>query len=114
MQKGWSKLCFKFVFLPFLFSLVYVFEKNQSKKNVDNLRYLFCAFLGIFLGAILGSVWLKRGQDVPKRVIRSFKDPKRFISKTLKNSQFFNVFVSRVIPRVFQIPEKDPERNPKR
>ena len=114
MQKGWSKLCFKFVFLPFLFLLVYVFEKNQSKKNVDNLRYLFCAVLGTILGAILGSVWLKRGQDVPKRVIRSFKDPKRFISKTLKNSQFFNVFVSRVIPRVFQIPEKDPERNPKR
>ena len=85
MQKGWSKLCFKTALFSFLFLLVYVFEKNQSKKNVDNLRYLFCAFLGIFLGAILGSVWLKRGQDVPKRVIRSFKDPKRFISKTLKN-----------------------------
>jgi len=51
----------------------------------------------------MGSIWgpdrPMRGQEEPKRTIRSFKEQIAVGSKTLKNLQFFMVFASRGLPR---------------
>ena len=56
----------------------------------------------------------KRGQDEPKRAIRSFKEPKRCIFKNLKKPKFFSVYGSRGSQENFKMPEKAPKRHPKR
>ena len=58
--------------------------KKMKKKKLDYFGFFFGAFLGTVLGPILGSDRPKRGQDEPKRAIRSFKEPKAFIYKNLK------------------------------
>ena len=70
--------------------------------------------MGTVLGPILGPDRPKRGQDEPKRAIRSFKEPKSCISKSLKNPQFFIVFGSRGSQENLKRPEKAPKRHPKR
>jgi len=65
------------------------FGKIQTKKNMDNLGFFLGAFLGTILGPILGSDRPKRGQDEPKRAIRSFKEPISCIFKNLKNPAVF-------------------------
>ena len=67
------------------------------------------------MGPILGPDRPKRGQDEPKRAIRSFKEPKSCIFKNLeKPSVFFNVFGSRGFQENLKRPEKAPKRHPKR
>ena len=89
--------------------------KNQKKINdMDNLGFFFGAYLGNFLGFILGPDRPKRGQDEPKRAIRSSKSQKAAFSKTLKNLKFFSVFGSRGSQENLKRPEKAPKRHPKR
>ena len=63
------------------------FAKKHKKK--DNLGFFFGAFLGTILGPILGPDRPKRGQDEPKRAIRSFKKAKNCMFKNLKKPSVF-------------------------
>ena len=74
---------------------------------MDNRWFLFWAFLGTILGPILGAARPKRGQDEPKRAIRSFKEPKSCIFKNLKKPSFFLCFW-------MQRPPKRTSRGPRR
>ena len=56
----------------------------QIQKKMDNFGFFVGAFLGTIMGSILGPDRPKRGQDEPKRAIRSFKEPKSCIFKNLK------------------------------
>jgi len=69
--------------------------------------------LGNFLGFILGPDRPKRGQDEPKRAIRSSKSQKAAFSKTLKNLPFFSVFGSRGLPRESQEAREGSQETPK-
>ena len=89
------------------------FSKKTPKKKMDNLGFFFGAFLGTILGPILGSDRPKRGQDEPKRAIRSFKEPNAAFSKTLKNLEFFSVFGSRGLPREPQEAREGSQETPK-
>ena len=70
--------------------------------------------MGTILGPILGPDRPKRGQDEPKRAIRSSKSQEAAFSKTLKNLPFFSVFGSRGFQENLKRPEKAPKRHPKR
>ena len=87
--------------------------KTQKTKTLDNLWFLFWAFLGTLLGPILGPDRPKRGQDEPKRAIRSSKSQKAAFSKSLKNHQFFSVFGSRGFPRKPQEAREGSQKTPK-
>ena len=80
---------------------------------MDNIGFFFGAFLGTILGPILGPDRPKRGQDEPKRAIRSSKSQKAAFSKTLKNLQFFSVFGSRGFPREPQEAREGSQETPK-
>ena len=80
---------------------------------MDNLGFFFAAYLGNFLGFILGPDRPKRGQDEPKRAIRSSKSQKAAFSKTLKNLPFFSVFGSRGLPRESQEAREGSQETPK-
>ena len=80
---------------------------------MDNRWFLFWAFLGTILGPILGPDRPKRGQDEPKRAIRSSKSQKAAFSKTLKNLPFFSVFGSRGLPRESQEARQGSQETPK-
>ena len=80
---------------------------------MDNLGFFFGAYLGKFLGFILGPDRPKRGQDEPKRAIRSSKSQKAAFSKTLKNLPFFSVFGSRGLPRESQEARQGSQETPK-
>ena len=68
-----------------------------------------------FLGPILGPDRPKRGQDEPKKLIRSFKEPKSCIFKNLKKTFIFLVFLdSEASQENIKRPEKAPKRHPKR
>ena len=88
------------------------FEKRKKNK-LDNLWFLFWAFLGSILGFILGPDRPKRGQDEPKRAIRISKSQKAAFSKSLKNPQFFSVFGSRGFPRKPQEAREGSQKTPK-
>ena len=62
--------------------------------------------MGTILGPTLGPDRPKRGQDEPKRAIRSFKEPKSCIFKNLKKPTVFDGFW-------VQRPPKRASRNPK-
>ena len=66
---------------------------------MDNLGFFFGAVLGTILGPILGPDRPKRGQDEPKRAIRSFKEPKSCIFKNLKKPPVFEGFWVRRPPK---------------
>ena len=55
----------------------------------------------------------KRGQDEPKRAIRSSKSQEAAFSKTLKNLPFFSVFGSRGLPRESQEAREGSQETPK-
>ena len=55
----------------------------------------------------------KRGQDEPKRAIRSSKSQKAAFSKSLKNPKFFSVFGSRGFPREPQEAREGSQETPK-
>ena len=74
----------------------------------------FLSIFGYILGFVLGPDRPKRGQDEPKRAIRSSKSQKAAFSKSLKNHQFFSVFGSRGSQENLKRPEKAPKRHPKR
>ena len=63
--------------------------------------------MGTILGPILGADRPKRGQDEPKRAIRSFKEPKSCIFKNLKKHYVFAGFW-------VQRPPKRASRGPRR
>ena len=69
--------------------------------------------MGTILGFILGPDRPKRGQDEPKRAIRSSKSQKAAFSKSLKNLQFFSVFGSRGFPREPQEAREGSQETPK-
>merc|ERR1712078_206045 len=77
------------------------FKKKEQKKT---------AFFGHLLGPILGSDRPKRGQDEPKRAIRSFKEPKSCIFKNLKKPSVFAGFWVRKPPKRAS---RDPRRLPR-
>ena len=90
--------------------LAYVdFKKNK----MVTFWFLFWTFLGTILGLILGPDRPKRGQDEPKRAIRSSKSQKAAFSKSLKNLQFFSVFGSRGFPREPQEAREGSQKTPK-
>ena len=66
-----------------------------------------------FWGPILGPDRPKRGQDEPKRAIRSFKEPKSCIFKNLKKPSFFSVFGCRGLPRELQEAREGSQETPK-
>ena len=71
--------------------------------------------MGTILGPILGPDRPKRGQDEPKRAIRSFKEPKSCIFKNLKKPLVFLVFLDpEASQENLKRPEKAPKRHPKR
>ena len=71
--------------------------------------------MGTILGPILGPDRPKRGQDEPKRAIRSFKEPKSCIFKNLKKNYSFLVFLDpEASQENLKRPEKAPKRHPKR
>ena len=80
---------------------------------MDNYWFLFWAFLGTILGPILGPDRPKRGQDEPKRAIRSFKEPKSCIFKNLEKPAVFSVFGSRGLPREPQEAREGSQETPK-
>ena len=80
---------------------------------MDFRWFLFWAFLGIILGPILGPDRPKRGQDEPKRAIRSSKSQEAAFSKTLKNLPFFSVFGCRGLPRESQEARQGSQETPK-
>ena len=89
--------------------------KFQKKNDMDNLGFFFAAYLGNFLGFILGPDRPKRGQDEPKRAIRSFKEAKNCMFKNLKKPFSFLVFLdAEASQENFKRPEKAPKRHPKR
>ena len=90
-----------------------ILQKIKKKKKLDVRWFLFCAFLGIILGPILGPDRPKRGQDEPKRAIRSSKSQKAAFSKTLKNLPFFSVFGSRGLPGESQEARQGSQETPK-
>ena len=55
----------------------------------------------------------KRGQDEPKRAIRSSKSQEAAFSKTLKNLPFFSVFGCRGLPRESQEARQGSQETPK-
>ena len=55
----------------------------------------------------------KRGQDEPKRAIRSSKSQEAAFSKTLKNLPFFSVFGCRGLPRELQEAREGSQETPK-
>ena len=69
--------------------------------------------MGIILGPILGPDRPKRGQDEPKRAIRSSKSQKAAFLKTSKNLKFFSVFGSRGLPRESQEARQGSQETPK-
>merc|ERR1711963_944342 len=71
---------------------------------------LFGPLLGTILGPTLGPDRPKGGQDEPKRVIRSFKEPKSCIFKNLKKPQVFEGFWVR---RPSKRASRDPRRLPR-
>ena len=86
-----------------------------KKKEWSNLGMFFEHFWEQFWGPILVPDRPKRGQDEPKRAIRSFKEPKSCIFKNLKKpAVFFSVFGSRGFQENLKRPEKAPKRHPKR
>ena len=70
--------------------------------------------MGTLLGPILGPDRPKRGQDEPKRAIRSFKEPKSCISKSLKTHSFLVFLDPEASQENLKRPEKVPKRHPKR
>ena len=48
--------------------------------------------MGPFWGPFWEQIGPRRGQDEPKRAIKSFKDKKSYIFKNLKNNLFLKVF----------------------
>ena len=71
--------------------------------------------MGTLLGPILGPDRPKRGQDEPKRAIRSFKEPKSCIIKNLEKTFSFLVFLDpEASQENLKRPEKAPKRHPKR
>ena len=80
---------------------------------MDYFGFFFGVFLGTLLGPILGSDRPKRGQDEPKRAIRSSKSQEAAFSKTLKNLTFFSVFGSRGLPRESQEARQGSQETPK-
>ena len=88
-------------------------EKRSIKNGWSNLGMFFEHFWEQFWGPILGPDRPKRGQDEPKRAIRSFKEPKSCISKSLKNHKFFSVFGSRGFPREPQEAREGSQETPK-
>ena len=71
--------------------------------------------MGTLLGSVLGSDRPKREQNKPKRAIRSFKEPKSIIFKTLKKTISFLVFLDpEASQENLKRPEKVPKRHPKR
>ena len=66
------------------------------------------------LGFVLGADRPKRGQDEPKRAIRSFKEPKSCIFKNLKKPNVFLMFLDpEASQENLKRPEKVPKRHPK-
>ena len=65
------------------------------------------------MGPILGPDRPKRGQDEPKRAIRSSKSQEAAFSKTLKNLPFFSVLGSRGLPRESQEAREGSQETPK-
>merc|ERR1711963_100353 len=75
---------------------------------------LFGPLWGPILGPILGPDRPKRGQDEPKRAIRSFKEPKSCIFKNLKKPPVFEGFLGpEASQESLKRPKKAPKRNPK-
>ena len=78
---------------------------------------LFGPLLGPILGPILGPDRPKRGQDEPKRAIKTFKEPKSCIFKNLKKpSVFLGFWVQRLPKRASRGPRRLPrstQRAPK-
>ena len=71
--------------------------------------------MGTILGFILGPDRPKRGQDEPKRAIRSFKEPNSCIFKNPKKTFIFWMFLDPEVPQEnFKRLEKAPKRHPKR
>ena len=70
--------------------------------------------MGTILGPTLEPDRPKRGQDEPKRAIRSFKEPKSCIFKNLKKPPFFVFLDAEASQENFKRPEKAPKRHPKR
>ena len=71
------------------YKALYGFQKKCKEKKMDYFGFFFGAVLGTILGPILGPDRPKRGQDEPKRAIRSFKEPKSCIFKNLKKPLVF-------------------------
>ena len=78
--QNWPKL---------IFMLMKIHVEEKKYIYMDNLGFFFGAYLGNFLGFILGPDRPKRGQDEPKRAIRSFKEPKSCIFKNLEKPLVF-------------------------
>merc|ERR1711963_1281179 len=74
---------------------------------------LFGPLWNPILGPILGPDRPKRGQDEPKRAIRSFKEPKSCIFKNLKKITFLKVFGSGGLPREPQETQEGSQEEPK-
>ena len=79
---------------------------------------LFGQLLGKFWGPFWDQIGPRRGQDGPKRAIKSFKEPKLLhLQTTLKNNRFFKVFgVQRPPKRALGSPRRLPrgtQRAPK-
>ena len=69
--------------------------------------------MGTILGPTLEPDRPKRGQDEPKRAIRSFKEPKSCIFKNLKKPPVFVFLDLEASQESLKRPKKAPKRNPK-
>ena len=106
--KNWSKECSIIALTGFFPD---VFEANKKKDG--QIWVCFLRSFGNSLGIILGPDRPKRGQDEPKRAIRSSKSQEAAFSKTLKNLTFFSVFGSRGLPRESQEARQGSQETPK-
>ena len=71
--------------------------------------------MGTLLGPILGPDRPKRGQDEPKRAIKSFKDQKSYIFKKVVFAwDCLHFFTLEASQESFKRPKKAPKRHPRR
>ena len=75
---------------------------------------LFGPLLGTILGPIFGPDRPKRGQDEPKRAIKSFKDQKSYIfKKVVFAGDCLHFFALEASQESLKRPKKAPKRHPK-
>ena len=109
-RRLWERVAVRAIFLkvePSLDQLFGVIFDNFWCHFLPTFWSLFGPLLGTILGPNLGPDRPKRGQDEPKRTIRSFKEPKSCIFKNLKKPPIFEGFW-------VQRPPKRASRDPRR